>query len=694
MAAKIPIEFDQWTREFYADSSGLGPGPVHVLSRIRGKVWAGTDAGISVLDEGVWKLRTQKDWPTREVRVLAPYKRCVLAGGPDLLLIYRDGKWATLAEPSSIIAWDIDVSGKLWVCSRDGLWTFDGFRWSLAKRAEGAALQLRDFRCLADGTAVAATARGLFFLQGKRLYWYVVQAREEGLLSNDARCVRADRAGHLWVATDMGLSVYSGGNGWCSIRGTEGLPVEDLKCMELAPWGEYWFGSDAGVALLKRGRWKYFASKRWLPSDRVNDILPVAQGEALVATAEGVSRLRARRMTLEQKALYYQANVRKYHTRMGYVTKRALSVPGDLASGRVNISDNDGLWTSLYIAAEAFRYGATSEEDAKANALESLNALMRLEEVTGIPGFPARAIRVEGEPGFGDGHPEWHRTPDGKLEWKGDTSSDEIDGHYFALTTYFDLVGGKGEKQRIASYAARLTDHIIEHGYFLVDHDGLPTTWGVWSPKKLNQDDRWRAQRGLNSLEMLSYLRSAHHLTGRKKYLECYKELVEQEHYALNTVKQRQTVHGHQVWHDDRLAYLAYFPLLLYEDDPDTRQVYLLSLERTWRQLRGQRNSLWNIMTSVMTGEPHDLEAAINTLAEYPLDLIEWTVRNSNRSDIVRDPHHPGQSLEPLPADERPITEWAANLHALDGGRDGRSALDGTWYLLPYWMARYYGLLG
>ena len=694
MASSTSPRFDQWIRDFYDASIGLPAGPVHVLAKVRGQVWAGTDEGICVFDKGIWRLKTQRDWPTCRVKVLASYQGRVLAGGPEQLLVHENGRWTTPDAPRTIVASDIDPSGKLWVCAADGLWTHDGSQWVQVRRADGARIEFRDFIRLADGTAVAATDRGLFFLQGKRLYWYIVQAREEGLLSNDTRCVRADRAGHLWVATDLGLSVYSGGNGWCSIRGSDGLPVEDIRCLEITPWGEHWVGSDAGLALLRKGRWKYFASKRWLPSDCVNDILPVAEGEAFIATAEGACRLRVRRMALEDKADHYEANVRKYHTRMGYVTRRGLAVPGDLASGRVSISDNDGLWTGLYIAAEAFRYATTGDADAREYALESLNALMRLEEVTGIPGFPARAIRVEGDPGFGDGHPEWHRTRDGKLEWKGDTSSDEIDGHYFALTAYFDLVGGKREKQRITTYAGRLTDHIIKHGYFLVDHDGLPTTWGVWSPKRLNQDDRWRSQRGLNSLEILSYLRSAHHLTGRKEYLEEYNQLVKEQHYALNTVKQRQTVHGHQVWHDDRLAYLAYFPLLLYEDDPGLRQIYLLSLERTWRQIRGQRNSLWNIMTSVLTGDPHDMEAATNTLAEYPLDLIDWTVRNSNRADIVRDPERPGQALEPLPADERPISEWAANLHALDGGREGRSALDGTWYLLPYWMARYYGLIG
>jgi hypothetical protein len=233
---------------------------------------------------------------------------------------------------------------------------------------------------------------------------------------------------------------------------------------------------------------------------------------------------------------------------------------------------------------------------------------------------------------------------------------------------------------------------MIDNGFYLVDVHGEPTTWGVWAPEKLNHDDRWRMQRGLNSLEILSYLVTAHHVTGKKRYIDEYLKLAIDEHYAINTVKQRQTVFGQQVWHDDRLAYLAYYPLLLYEEDPSLRQIYLLSLERTWRQIRGQRNSLWNIITSAVSGEPHDLEAAADTLGDYPLDLIHWTVKNSHRSDVELDPERSNTAMEPLPADERPVHEWAGNLHQLDGGTNGMSAMDGTWYLLPYWMGRYHGL--
>jgi len=45
-----------------------------------------------------------------------------------------------------------------------------------------------------------------------------------------------------------------------------------------------------------------------------------------------------------------------------------------------------------------------------------------------------------------------------------------------------------------------------------------------------------------------------------------------------------------------------------------------------------------------------------------------------------------------LPASERPMMKWNGNPYRLDGGDGGRTEEDGTFFLLPYWMARYHGL--
>ena len=55
-----------------------------------------------------------------------------------------------------------------------------------------------------------------------------------------------------------------------------------------------------------------------------------------------------------------------YSNRRGYVTESRLKVPGDPSGGVVyEASDNDGLWTSMYLGAKCFEYAATKDPEAK-----------------------------------------------------------------------------------------------------------------------------------------------------------------------------------------------------------------------------------------------------------------------------------------------------------------------------------------
>jgi hypothetical protein len=185
----------------------------------------------------------------------------------------------------------------------------------------------------------------------------------------------------------------------------------------------------------------------------------------------------------------------------------------------------------LYVAAEAFRYGATGDPSAKRTARRSLDALMFLERVSGIDGFVARSVvRIDDDPQKYDG--EWHRSADGRWWWKGDTSSDEVVGHYFAYHIYFELAASEQEKEEIRAYVGRITDHILDHGLYYVGPSGKPTTWGVWAPEKLNHDLRRFGDRGLNSLEILSHLKVAERIVGKPRYAQMSRELIEKHAYA------------------------------------------------------------------------------------------------------------------------------------------------------------------
>jgi hypothetical protein len=485
-------------------------------------------------------------------------------------------------------------------------------------------------------------------------------------------------------------------------------PLTDFRCGSISPDGTIWLGSRQGVVCLRRGKWEYWAGPRYLPSDEVLATAEDGHWGAWVTTAAGVTHLGRRELTLQEKADLFEEQVRARHVREGFVTGCRLGAPGDLEHSTHDASDNDGLWTALYVAAESFRYAVTGSQEARSFAWESAQALLDLERRTPIRGFPARAIVRVGEDVI-KSHGEWHLTetyiapgtsepgpsPDGPWEWKGDTSSDELDGHYFGLSIFYDLVADDAQKQEIREVIERITDHLIDHGFLLIDLDGKPTRWGVFSPHFLNGS--WEAERGLNSLSILSHLTTAHHICGHERYLAAARELVEQHHYALNTLNQKIMPPGDVNHSDDELAFVCYYPLLRYAADSEARRLYEWSFERSWRFERPERNPLWNLMYGALTGNPCDAEAAVQTLAEIPLDMVHWPVRTSHRSDIVCAPQTGRfgevECVDPLPADERPVGKWNSNPYRLDGGGDGCHEEDATHYLLPYWLGRYHGLI-
>ena len=456
-----------------------------------------------------------------------------------------------------------------------------------------------------------------------------------------------------------------------------------------------WLGTKHGMFnyYLPSHTIQYFAGKRWLADDHVKGI-GFDANVIWVETARGYSRIEYKAVTLAQKARIFEDRIRARHVRHGLTASSHLRIPGDLSSNQTVSSDNDGLWTAIYVAAECFRYRVTGEAEAREFARQGMQAIMRLEEMTGIPGFPARSfikIGLDEQPRDG----EWHPTPDGQWRWKGDTSSDEIVGHYFVYPIYYDLVADDEEKRKIRALVERITNHIIDHGYRLIDVDGKRTTWGWWGPDEIWADPD---ETGLRALHILSHLRVAIHITGDPKFQAAYDELINQHRYHLLTRNQKINLPTKINHSDDELAFLSYYPLLLYEKDPELRRIYQQSLERSWLAERPERNPLWNFIYAAGSGNAEfDRRESISTLLEIPMDLITWTINNSSRLDIPIDPmsdrFSSRQSLIVLPYDELPVMKWNGNPYRLDGGNDGRSEDDGAFFLLPYWMGRYHKLI-
>ncbi len=534
-------------------------------------------------------------------------------------------------------------------------------------------------------------------------------------------CVAQDHDGHILAGSNFGLFLTDGDNWWNIIDRRDGMPIEVLKCLYCASNGDVWAGTDDGAWRLRGGTFRYFAGKRWLPGDQVTAVWGSDPSHVWLQTDGGISCIQERQTTLGSKAKYFNDLTQKWNNRRGFINERALRIPGELTNSVFEVSDNDGLWNAIYVGAMAFRYAATKDEEARRQGWEAMNAMLELERLTGISGFPARAVvtdeeRMAGATGFdandtvrvdGENDKIWFRSPVEKNVWcKGDTSSDELDGHYFAWLTYFDLAATSEQKQKIAATCRRVTDNIIAGGFNLIGHTGRRTRWAVFAPATINDDPAWSDQRALNSLELLSYMKATAHITGDEKYERIYEKLIREDHYLLNTLAERSRAGGEwqNINHsDDEMAYMDYHTLLTLEKDSDRRRIILQSFRNTWedtgavQSLKPERSPLYNFLYGGLSGRPCAPDEAAETLKDWPWDRVEWRMTNSRRADVTfkegRGLHSVRELTRVLPISERALHRWNGNPFDADGGADGREYDDGAAWLLGYWAGVYYGYL-
>ncbi len=497
------------------------------------------------------------------------------------------------------------------------------------------------------------------------------------------------------------------------VSGAMTLPMQDrLPCVDvtaLVPQTNgVWVGTTRGVFFHGGPRWiRYYASKRWLPDDRVLGLAAGSEGDLHVLTERGLGRIEFRSLTLAEKATYYDDKIRQRHMRYGFCSELHLAVPGDLTTAELIDTDNDGSWSSYYLASQAFRYAVTREEKARENAWETFGTLERLQAITGLDGFPARTFE---RTGFKVSDPErWRPAADRHWEWKGHTSSDEITAQTFAYAVLYEVAARTpAERGRIAAAYDRIAGHLLRNHYTLVDADGQPTLWGRWAPEYVNRYPPTIGDRRLNSAEIIAFLQFAHRVTGKPVYQERGFELLEKHGYLQNLTNSMAMIRptpgfvyqGYDMgdeWNhsDDLLAFVNYWTLYRYAFNDALRRQYAAAIRDHFEIEQGERCPLWSFVTAMTGHAAADLEGALWTLQAFPLDLVTHRIENSHRRDVTRlEPNFRHQEIvELLPADERPVMRWNGNPYQIDGGDGGHGELAGDEFLLPYWMGRYLRLI-
>ncbi len=530
------------------------------------------------------------------------------------------------------------------------------------------------------------------------------QSFEQVVAGSNFTCTTPSMEGLVLIGTRDGILQYDPSTNTSSLQ--QQLPWTEITCLTEIN-GKIWAGTTRGAfSMDEDGGFSYYASQRWLADDHVIDIQPGPGNDVLILTQSGLSIIRFDLITLYDKALHFEDQVRKTHIRHGFNSAEfEMRIPGDLTTGSVVDSDNDGLWTSMYLASQLFRYHVTGSEEAYANAIESFEAMERLNDINPIKGFLSRSY--ERRSYAKHDKDAWHKAENPQWDWKGTTSSDEAIGHYFAFCLIAEIIPDEDIRQRAIQLIVDITDHILDHDLYLVDIDGQPTRWARWNPDYVNGFPKGVGDRKLNSSNITGFLQAAYHFTGDEKYKEAAYHLFEEYGYLENLMMPMEEVGTREddqlsamlseSWNhsDDEMYFLSYWYLYPYAFTPELKEKYRETIKNHWNIERPEKDGLWNFCYAMTGAEKFDLKESVWYLQQFPMDMIDYSIKNSHRKDIkLLPPNFRNQTTEVvLPPDEKPIYKHNTNTFIIDRNGGARRESSGDIFLLPYWMGRYLGVI-
>ena len=499
------------------------------------------------------------------------------------------------------------------------------------------------------------------------------------------------------------------------------LPCKEITCLNEID-GKLWFGTSHGAFMLnEQGKYNYYAGERWLPGNHVTVIGQGPENSVLVLTDKGLGQIFFKKMTLEDKALFYEKQVREKNIRYGFNCS-SVQLTNGFGSAQTASQPSDNLWTGMYLAGQLFRYKVTGSLEAKENAFESFEAMERLFTVTGIQGLFARSYerdykveneRVEGwqQKELLTGSPAslWLQAKDHpNWTWRSTASSDQAVGQVFALTAVLELSDDLAWKARALKCLDDLMGYIVKNDLYIIDVDGRPTMWGKWNPDYVNRFPKNVGDRKICSSNINALLQIAYKFTGKEVYKIKIDELIGKYGYMDNLMRPFSQIGASdqdvlskvlsEEWNhsDDEMYFLAYWGLYPYALNPELKAKFAESIKDHWEIERPEQNALWNFTYAMTGAKDFDLEQSVRFLQTYPLDLRNWAVQNSQRNDLkILPPNFRGQTTsELLPLGEIPLYRHNGQIFRLDSEGDGKSLISaGDVWLLPYWMGRYLGVI-
>ena len=459
---------------------------------------------------------------------------------------------------------------------------------------------------------------------------------------------------------------------------------------------------------------------------------------------------RATPETLAAKAAIYDARAIALHTTAAtpWVLDVALATgvdpetatAADVAAWRSG--ENDGLWSALVLAAEAYRFAVTRDPAARAALATLLHGEQLRMQITGVPGLFTRQLIPPGVPGLacptdpavyvptadkrgnrwvtidsagcvetadagGAFHASTHCGLTAFAGWcfLDNVSQDEYSGHVFALGAVARLVDDAELHAIAVDLLDQIGTHLVTHGMQFIDWDGRPTQYGKLNPDAGGDTPGYLAVLGA------SFLATAARGTGDPALASAYAQLAPANAAYLDQIDIWSGGDGCTSNWNDVSMLTAAFHHLMWNDSAASRAPFAAAFRSELvapansRGITAEHNAWYDVMWAAQKplGPGTDgpayaaVEDAVCELREFP--------RSNHLVAHDTTPLAPeactGRQGESLAATPFTVADRCAATYLWWGDPYIRSACttDATLvqnpggYLLPYWMSRYYGFI-
>ena len=383
----------------------------------------------------------------------------------------------------------------------------------------------------------------------------------------------------------------------------------------------------------------------------------------------------------EGDALAISDNIQRLHLPFGGILDPMFAAPdSDQIIGYTRCGDS-AIWTGHYLAAESFRYKVTRSPEALANVLNAERGLRALVDVTGTDLLARCVVPVDSPfaPGIAQ-EEQHHGIYFGALNnrgyfWIGNTSRDQYSGVMFGLGVAYDMVDDPLVRREVAALTTRLVDFLRHNNWTIVMPDG-----GI-SSLFLGRAD-----------QQLAFLQIARHMNS-SRFSTAYTTTAIFGAFETLAPISIEVLDSHSSYYKFNLDTINLYSLIRLEGSSFFKTIYNKTYDILRNTTDDHHNAHFNMIDRALRGP----NAAREASTRFYLDLWLQRPRRDFHVDLIGVYPACGENraCDPVPIEKRVTTDflWQRSPFQLEGGGSGLIEGAGIDYILPYWMARYYGVL-